>query len=176
MFQVNDIVKYGTTGVCKIIDISFKNISGHSRQYFVLKPVHQESMTIYVPKDNSALLSKMQTILSAREIESLIDDMPSCGVQWIDNDKIRQESFKKIISSGNRKDLIGLVRTLYLRQEKLRQSNKKLHLVDARMMQEAEKLITDEFATVLHIETEEVVPFIVEKIKRKEAEASVFYQ
>ena len=165
MFEVNDIVRYGTTGVCKISDISYRNFNGRTVAYYVLNPVHQSDLTIYVPQENPMLVKKMMKLLSAEEIDALLDETSSFSVQWIDNDKLRQETFAQILSSGDRKQLIGLVRTLHLHREQLRQCNKKLHLVDARFMREAEKLIDDEFSVALHIETEQVPAYIAKKVK-----------
>ena len=39
MFQVNDVIIYGTQGVCKIADIEEKTVSGVKKTYFVIRPI-----------------------------------------------------------------------------------------------------------------------------------------
>ena len=35
MFKVNDVLVYGSQGVCKIVDIEEKSISGAKKKYYV---------------------------------------------------------------------------------------------------------------------------------------------
>ena len=45
------------------------------------------------------------------------------------------------------------------------EKGKKLHVNDARIFIEAEKMLYEEFAHVLHIEREQVLPFIMEQME-----------
>lgn len=59
MFFKNDIIRYGAYGVCKIADIAEKNLNGVPIEYYVLKPIYNDTSTIYVPLHNHRLsLSK----------------------------------------------------------------------------------------------------------------------
>ena len=62
MFQVNDVIIYGTQGVCKIADTEEKMVSGKRKTYFVLKPVSDRGATIFVPTDNELVLKKMRRL------------------------------------------------------------------------------------------------------------------
>ena len=39
MFQINDTVVYGAQGVCRIEEISKREMAGKAMEYYVLKPV-----------------------------------------------------------------------------------------------------------------------------------------
>ena len=60
MFQINDIVTYGTNGVCKIENITMKEFMGSAKEYYVLKPVNDNASTIYVPVHNEKVAGKMR--------------------------------------------------------------------------------------------------------------------
>ena len=61
MFLKNDIVRYGAHGVCKIADIAEKNFNGVPVEYYALKPIYNDTSTIYVPLHNHRLsLSKKE--------------------------------------------------------------------------------------------------------------------
>ena len=47
---------------------------------------------------------------------------------------------------------------------------RKVHVCDERFLKEAEKILYDEFAHVLDIEPEQVLPYIFDQIESAEAE------
>lgn len=165
MFQVGDTILYGTHGVCKIQSIEEMNFSGKKQEYYILTPVYNQASTFYVPIHNEVLTKKMNRILSAEEIYELIRTMPDEKTIWIENENARKEYFQAIISGNNRKELVQLIKTLYLHQEKQKEKGKKLHIADERFLKEAEKLLYNEFALVLDMEPNEVLPFIMGQIE-----------
>ncbi len=165
MFQVGDTILYGTRGVCKIQSIEELNFSGKKQEYYILIPVYNQVSTFYVPIHNEVLTKKMNHILSAEEIYELIRAMPDEKTIWIENENARRERFQAIISGNNRKELVQLIKTLYLHQEKQKEKGKKLHIADERFLKEAEKLLYNEFALVLDMEPNEVLPFIMGQIE-----------
>ena len=58
-----------------------------------------------------------------------------------------------------------MIKALYLHQQKQQEKGKHLHAADERVFKEAEKILYDEFALVLQIRPEQVVPFIAEKMQ-----------
>ena len=165
MFQVNDTVSYGTHGVCQITEIGEKNLTGKSMEYYILKPVYNENSTLYVPVHSENLTGKMRRILSVREIREMIRQMPYHQEDWIDNENLRKTRYRELLTDGNRTELLKMLRTLYLHQQEQISKGKKLHNTDERFFREAEKLLFDEIALVLHIKPSQVLPFILEQIQ-----------
>lgn len=168
MFEINDTVQYGTTGVCRITDVVTKSFDGDCIWYYVLEPVHQAHSVVYVPVKNERLVAKMKKLLSAQEVETLVQEIPQCRIEWIEDDNMRQEAYKEILAKGERRELLGLIRVLYSRQQTLKERHRHLRTADEQVLKTAEKLINDEFAAVLHISPDEVVPFIMSKLKNTE--------
>ena len=79
--------------------------------------------------------------------------MPKEKPNWIENEQERKAKYKEIIAKGDRRELIRLIKSVYLHGQKLKLTGKKLHVVDERFLKEAERLLYDEFAHVLKIET-----------------------
>ena len=165
MFKIDETILYGNEGVCKIVDIMKRNFRGKEVEYYVLKSVDGPGITIYVPTDNQELISKMKKTLSIEEIYALIHSMPESQLEWIANDNVRKERYKGVLKNGDRQQLVQLIRTLYLHQQKLKQLGKKFHATDEKILKEAEKILYHEFAYVLNIQLEEVVPFICEQLE-----------
>jgi len=164
MVNVNDVVTYGVNGICRIVEIEEKIIMGESKNYFVLKPLDGGRSTYYVPVDNEELLGKLHKILSEEEINSLIDSIPNEMTIWIENERERKESYKKIISDGNHSDLIRMIKTIYFHKKEREKEGKKLHMSDERFLKEAEKILYGEFGYVLNLSGDELVSYVVKRV------------
>lgn len=165
MYNVNDSVLYGKQGVCKIKDIVTENFTGKPVKYYTLEPAFNDNTVIYVPVENEELVAKMHKILSAEEIDVLIDEIRGSNVIWYDDEKERKIRYNEIITKGDRKEILMLINTLYLNKKKREAEGKKMYVSDERTMKEAEKLIYEEFAAVLNIKPGQVVEYIVNKME-----------
>lgn len=164
-YQINDTILYGSQGVCKITGTVQKDFGGCVMDYYTLQPVYSDNSVIYVPMHNEALLRKMRRVLSQEEIYALIQAMPRQDVSWIEDENKRKEICRDILARGDRIELIRAIKALYLHQQELQQKGKKLHVSDERFLKEAEKMLYDEFALVLNIREDEVLPFIMKQIE-----------
>lgn len=163
MYSINEYIVYGKVGVSKIIDIRKECFEGLEEQtYYVLKPVYSEKSIIYAPVNRN--LNKFRKVLTVEEVHEIIEALPKEKTIWIDNDQSRRERYSKILKEGNHIELVRLLKTLYTRSKELTSKGKKLHVSDERILKEAERILFEEFAFVLNIEPEEVLPFITEEI------------
>lgn len=161
MFRVGDVVLYTASTICRIVDITTKDFGGKETEYYILRPIYDENATVYIPTDNEHLIAKMRNVLSKDEVLRLIHALPQTDLIWIDDEHKRKEEFQKIIASGDRYELLKLIKTLYVHQKiKLQQNKRKMHVSDERFYKDAEKLINDEFAYVLGITPSKVGEFI----------------
>ena len=170
MFEVNDTVLYGTDGVCVITEISRQKFGRTVRDYYVLRPVYQDGAVIYVPTDSEKLLGKMRRILSAEEICQLIRAMPQEERLWVDDEGERKRLYTEVLHSGDRRALVRMVKALYEHRQALQQIGRKFHTCDERFLRDAEQILYHEFAHVLHIEPDQVQPFILRQIELAQRE------
>ncbi len=171
MFSVNDTVmygKYGNSGICKIVDIRKEKFGKEEMLYYILKPVYDDKSMIYCPVDSEKL--KIRKLLTIDEVRELIKAMPDAETEWIENDQQRKESFNNILKNGTHLQLIKLIKTLHFKREEKENEGKRFHASDERIMKEAETIVYSEFAHVLKIKQNEVVPFIVGKINGEAAD------
>lgn len=165
MFQVNDMVLYGSNGVCELVDIDERDCGGKMVEYYILKPIYASNSTVFVPVGNEKLTSKMRHVLTKEAIDDMIQTIPEEAQEWTTDERSRKEKFRDIVSRSDTFELIQLIETLLQHQRDVTESGKKLHIADERMLREAEKMICDEFAYVLGISQEEVPEYIVEGMK-----------
>jgi len=169
MMEVNSYVVYGDNGVCLVADRRREKFAGQWNEYYILKPVNNGDSTLYVPTDNEKLLSKMMSVLSKEEIVSIIHSLPEDEMEWIDNDKLRSAKYDEIFASGDRRQLLLLIKCLYKHKQFRKAEGKKLWTIDENAMKHAEKLVFEEFATVLGIKPSEVRGFIQNELSKDEA-------
>lgn len=153
-YKKGDYIRYASNGVCLIDDIKSidLNHSKNPKNFYVLKPIGGGSSTIYVPLENKELVSKMRYILSKNEIDSLINSVKQDKIDWIDDRKERNNSFKQIIKDSDPRELLKLVSCIYLKKQDLAGDGKKLSSTDENHLSQAESLIENEFSFVLKLD------------------------
>ncbi len=165
MFGVGDTVLYGSQGVCRIVGTDEKELGDTVVQYYVLKPFGDENSTVFVPLSNKELVSKMRSVMSSDEIHGMIKEMPDEETMWIEDDNQRKQKYHEVLLEGDRKKLVRLIKTLHIREEIQNKKGRRLHQSDEMVLKQAEKLLYGEFAAVLHIKPEEVLPMILAEIE-----------
>lgn len=164
MYAVNDTVMYGQSGICKITEICDRKFGRETLKYYVLRPVYGDNTVIYCPVDSDKV--RIRKLLSAEEVVALIREMPAQQGDWIENDNLRKEAQTEILRRGDHKELIALIKTLYRKRTETENSGRRFYRADAEAMAQAEKMLYQEFAQVLDIAPDEVVPFIIGKIEK----------
>ena len=163
-YKSGDVVVYGAEGVCTVAGITEKKFGNEMVSYYVLEKVDKKDSLTYVPANNERSLSKMRHVLTKEEFIELFKDETQF-LEWQEKDRDRQKTFKEVILFGNTRELISLIKTIYLRGQELRKVGKKLHICDERVFKDAEKIIKEEVAYVFGISKEEVHSFIVKSIE-----------
>lgn len=165
MFKVDDYIMYGSTGVCKVVDITNEQfINGKQRKYYVLSPVYYNNTIIKTPVDNKKI--PMRNIISEGDMTLLINNIPNMKTLWIDDEKKRSEQFKTMLKSGQCEELIKIIRSIDCNKEDTKSMGKKTHKADNDIMKEAERLLNEEFAIILNISPDEVNSYISSQIPK----------
>jgi CarD family transcriptional regulator len=162
MFRENDYVMYASAGVCKVQKIDYPDfIKEKNRKYYFLKPVHSFCDSIFVPVDNG---SKMRRVLTRKEAEELISQIPQIETQWIDEEAAREEEYKKAIQSFDCYELVKMVKSLYLKMAERKKEGKKPLQTDEKYMDMAESYLHGELAVALDMPIDNVRQYIESKV------------
>ena len=168
MFAVNDVVCYGAQGVCRIEEVAVRNFGSADRLYYILKPLSTGGATVYVPTDNEKLTARMRRILSPEEIGELIREICDEDSVWESDENLRKAHYHELLTCGDRRALIRQIKALYRQRQEQLKRDRRLHVCDERFLKDAERLLYDEFALVLRINPEQVLPFIMEQLPEEE--------
>ncbi len=156
MFNIGDVIIYGTQGICKIDCLETKQIGKTTMQYYVLKPLFNENTAVFVPVENESLTSKMQNILTKDKVKELAEKIPAIDVIKASDETQKREQYKSVLASGDREGLVSLIKTIRSERDARRQSGKKLNINDEQTLRKAELLLYNELGFVLGIKPDQV--------------------
>ena len=155
MFEVNDIVLYNRTEVCRVQEIRAMACLGQYMDFYVLKPLYDDSQansTVYVPV--SADESRVRRTFSAEELRAMLTDN-SCRVPWLESPLIRKKEYTDLLGRSKPDELIALVRTLHEQRIAKLSAGHKLSEADEKYLSAAQKKLFPMFRYVLNVEWEE---------------------
>lgn len=164
MYQVGDRVVYGIHGVCDVVEQEQRKVDRKLVTYLVLEPVGQEGSRFLVPTHNALAMAKLVPMLTPAELEGLLNDPEGEEHSWITDENRRKQLYRELIGSGDRKKLIGQVRTLYRHRRDLAAAGKRSHLCDDNFLRDAERLLINEIAIVLEIDQDQARAYLREKL------------
>ncbi len=169
MFKINDIVVYGSQGVCEIVSIDEQKSNGEVKQYFVLKSKNDGSTTFYVPTWNEKAWGKMRKVMTKQDVDALIDSMPGKTPNWIANETERKEVYKNILAGGDPSAIISMVRALFIHKKEREAEGKRLHISDEYFMKDAERLLYSEWQYVLNVDKDGLMNYILERVDKPDS-------
>ena len=160
-FAIGDLIIYGETGVCKVIDIVEKPFLGVMQSCYQLQPLYQ-SCAIFTPTDNSNVF--MRPIISKDEANAIIESAVNKTIEiyTATSPKALSEKYDKIIKSHDCGEMLLLSRSIREKCRRLTESKKKLSAIDERFLKKAEDLLFGELAVALEIEKNAVSQYIQE--------------
>lgn len=165
MYEIDDLIMYGSTGVCKVSDITKPDFAGsdEDRLYYVLEPLYQSGV-IYAPVDNEKV--HMRPVISEDEAKNLIDNIPEIHTEIYKSSSMQQltKYYQSIIDTHRCLDLLKLTKSIYMKQMDANKQNKHLGQIDKKFMKRAEDLLFGEFAVALRISREDVQHYVQDRL------------
>lgn len=168
MFEQGDYIIYGTSGVCVVDKIgSLDSLpTKDKRLYYTLRPCYSKGSTIFTPVDNEKVL--MRKVISKEEALQLIDEMEETECLWISDEKKRELQYKETFRKCDCRELVKIIKTIYLRKQDRLREGKKTTADDERYFHMAEDSLYGELAVALKMEKNEVKDFVLSRIQTEE--------
>lgn len=166
--KIGEYVVYKNNGICRITDIRHERFPKiGDRVYYILNPVYDSAAVIYAPVDSDDTEKGIRRILTADEIDLIIDRAEE--IDWIlpQDSKERAEFFEQKLLNGDRAEYLWMIKKLHFEKREREDQKKKLYATEAKMLLTVEKIITEEFAFALGINKNEVIPYIIERVNLK---------
>ena len=165
MYNAGELIVYGNTGVCKVVEITASNRPHMAKDtlYYTLEPLYQEGI-IYVPVDNDKVF--MRNVISREQAEEIIDMIPQIEEECKNSDKNMADNFRAAFASHRCTDLVELIISIYNKKLYAQTRHRQLGQMDVRNMRRAEELLYGEFAIALSIPKNNVQKYIASRIEK----------
>jgi RNA polymerase-interacting CarD/CdnL/TRCF family regulator len=160
--NIGDKVIYGSQGIMTLVDCRQEPIGDEMKLYFVLSGVETatEALT-FVPTDSERLTALIKPLLSREALgEQLSGFDKSTLPEWLESSRARQESFRKVLELGSRRDILGVVYLIRESGKRRLAEGKKNFISDENILKRAEKILSDEISLVFGITEEEAMKMI----------------
>ena len=154
MYQIGELVQYGTSGVCRVEEI-VQGVPGLQKdtECYLLIPVSKKEEKIYTPVDNEKV--KMRRILSSEEVKELMGKAPEIEGPAIVNEKQCESVYREELYSVDCYRWLGLLKTLYARKAARIAMGKKITATDERYLKSVEERLREELNLVIGQENTE---------------------
>ena len=164
MFQPGEVIVYGTSGVCRVEEITRLPGGDRKRMYYKLKPLWQDGV-IYAPLDSEKI--PMRPVISRQEAEDLIERMPGIQAAVCRGTTVQAlaQQYQSAVRDGGHQALIEMMKSIYLKRGQAEAKNRRLGIVDERYMKQAERMLYGELATALEIPYDEVGNYIAARLE-----------
>ncbi len=163
MYNINDFIVYGKTGICKIKDITVpEHICQTNQLFYVLQPL-DDSCVIYAPIDTKTF---MRPVISSEEANLLIEKIPRITPKSFQDKSLKDiaKYYESVIENHDCEDLMQLIVSIYKKRKTMKEKGLKLGQLDEKTFKQAESLLESEFSIALGISKEKVPAYIAEKI------------
>lgn len=171
MFQPGDYIHYGSTGLCRVEEITKLDLSGadKNRLYYRLTPLEGQGGIVYTPVDNKKV--EMRRAMNTEEARGLIDSIPEIQELWISDERQREQNYKKALQSSDCKCWIQIIKTLYRRGQSRIAQGRKITSTDEKYFKIAQNRLCSELALALGRNKEEMEQYIALRVRGTEVEA-----
>lgn len=161
MYNIGELIVYGSTGVCRVTDIIEHAENG--KRFYTLKPLFQ-TCVISAPVGSDKVF--MRPVITHDEALALIDGIPTVEAEIFHSRVTRQltEHYEAALKRHSCGDLVRLTKSIHLKKVEAEAQKKKLGAVDERYMRRAEDLLFGELSVALNIPKEDVHDFIFKRV------------
>ena len=176
MFAVGDRVVHNEYGICRITGISKRQFPGRGEtDYYEMVPLTDDGYgTIFFTAVEHG--GRLRSPMTQQQILEMIDTMPevepltvvSTGNRMLDMENIKS-SYNALMRSGNPRDWVRLLRTIYSKGKELSAKKKRISEFESHARDNSERLLYGEIAGVMDIPVRSVEGFITKRIESKKS-------
>lgn len=150
MVEQGDMVVYRNRGMFRVERVGKLDFAGadHKKDYLTLKSMENPRETVYIPAENR----NVRRPIDRETAMELIRNLDKTETLWVPNERMREQEYKKCISSGDCRDWLRILKTLYGRAK----SRGSMTVMDRKYQELAERALYSEFSFVLCMSGQQV--------------------
>ncbi|MCD8381213.1 MAG: CarD family transcriptional regulator [Lachnospiraceae bacterium] len=159
-FETGMLVVHPVHGVCKVEHIGPVDVKldKSQRSFYRLAPVYDPKSRLFVPVDGDNF--DLRPVMTKQSAEELVRQIPQMEPVLITNEKDREKVFKELLHTGDHRDTIRVIKTIYKRRQDRMRAGKKNMSMDEKYLGIARERLNGELAIALGIERSGVDAYI----------------
>ena len=103
--------------------------------------------------------------MSKKDLDDLIKRIPDIEIISC-NDKLIEMEYKNKMRSGNKEDLISIIKTTYLRNKERLDNKKRIADKDNNYFETAEKYLYTEISIILNISYKDAKKYVIDEVSK----------
>lgn len=161
MLKQGDVVVYKCKGMYEVQEIGTLDFSfvDRKKQYYTLQSMDNDRDKVYSPVDDNTNIRRPMTKEDAMKLIENVDDVETL---WIQNEKMREQEYKKCIATYEPEHWVQVLKTLYSRTRK----RGSITSMDKKYQQLLEHVLYAELSYILEIPVNKVESFIMQNSKK----------
>ncbi len=167
MFNIGELIMYGTNGVCRVDGVTNSPFDPEDkREYYVLKPVHDQSnLVIYTPVENENVI--MRPLLSREAAEDFIYAIDDIEPIEVENERSRRDVYREALRTTIPENYVRIVKAVRFRREEFSRSRRRLPDLDIDFEHSAYSCLLGELSAVLGVSRDKMDEMISKKLGKK---------
>lgn len=161
MFNKQVYVRYGAKGIFQIQDIVKRKIgSRKAEDFYVLSSVYGVDTRIVTPVSNPSL----RLLMDQTQTKALIESIPEIDSSWIEDKRLREDTYKKVFNEGDNCKLVQLIKMISAKKTEKALDHKTISRVDEETFERAEELLHEEISLSVQIGKDQVADYILNRL------------
>lgn len=162
MFKIGDYIMF-KKDLCKVKEI--KNNKVNKRDYYILSPIIDSSLTIEIPVDDDNAL--IHGVISKESALELLKTIPNIS-PIVEQDRLIENEYKALLSTNKHEDLVKIIKTVLIRNKARTLDGKKLGDKDQIYFERAQQYLFNELAVALDISYDECKDKIIKLVEEND--------
>ena len=160
MYQIGDLVVYGSIGVCRVDGFSHPD-GNDSKLFYCLSPLYQPGV-IHTPVESAKV--PLRPVMTADAADHLLSQLSGIRVEIYKERTIQllAQKYQSVLQTGDPLQLLSLSLSVQQKRKQAEAQNRRLGMVDERYGRQAERVLFGELAVALDMPIDEIPHLISE--------------
>ena len=110
-YKIGDYISHPGHGVCQVDRVEERTLYGKTIDYYVIHPIMEDHITIYVPIKNTKNIG-LRPIISGKEAQEVITYTSETSVKPITQNKDRVKAYHDLLRSGDLKEMSAVCKLM----------------------------------------------------------------
>lgn len=161
MYQVGQLIVYGSKGVYRIEDIGYPKIEWlkAEREYYTLAPIFK-SEKVFIPVDTDIFMRPIMSRDAALNFIRQIPLIDSIDNETYKNPRSTESYYQTSIESHDLTKIVSVIKHIHSKQVAAKSKGRRIAQIDERYIKRAENILNEELAVIFDVQPENVPELI----------------